>query len=58
MVTKNLFMENHNSVIGDVLRCNICTLNSTLEELLLLNVINAQLNAAQKYFAMHIGKQK
>lgn len=51
-------MENHNSVIGDALRCNICTLNSTLEELLLLNVINAQLNAAQKYFAMHIGKQK
>ncbi len=49
-------MEEHNSVIDDALRCNISTLNSTLEELLLLNVIKAKLNVKQKRICYAYGK--
>ena len=39
-------------------KCNICTLNCTLEELSLLNFIKEKPNATQKEIAAHIGKSE
>ena len=39
-------------------KCNICTLNCTLEELALLNFIKEKPNATQKEIAAHIGKSE
>lgn len=39
-------------------KCNICTLNCTLEELVLLNFIKEKPNATQKEIAVHIRKSE
>ena len=39
-------------------KCNICTLNCTLEELSLLNFIKEKPNATQKEIATHIRKSE
>ena len=39
-------------------KCNICTLNCTLEELALLNFIKEKPNATQKEIAVYIGKSE
>ncbi len=39
-------------------KCNICTLNCTLEELALLNFIKEKPNATQKEIAAHIRKSE
>ena len=46
------------SAAENVPKCNICTLNSTLEELALLNFIKEKPNATQKEIAVHIGKSE
>ena len=46
------------SAIGNDPKCNICTLNCTLEELALLNFIKEKPNATQKEIAVHIGKSE
>ena len=46
------------SAIGNEPKCNICTLNCTLEELALLNFIKEKPNATQKEIAVHIGKSE
>lgn len=39
-------------------KCNICTLNCTLEEIAVLNYLREQPKATQKEIAMHIGKSE
>ena len=46
------------SATGNDPKCNICTLNCTLEELALLNFIKEKPNATQKEIAVHIGKSE
>ena len=46
------------SATGNEPKCNICTLNCTLEELALLNFIKEKPNATQKEIAVHIGKSE
>ena len=46
------------SATGNDPKCNICTLNCTLEELALLNFIKDKPNATQKEIAVHIGKSE
>lgn len=41
-----------------VLKCNICTLNCTLEEIAVLNFLREQPKATQKEIAAHIGKSE
>ncbi len=42
----------------DVPKCNICTLNCTLEEIAVLNFLREQPKATQKEIAAHIGKSE
>ena len=46
------------SAAGEAPKCNICTLNCTLEELALLNFIKEKTNATQKEIAAHIRKSE
>lgn len=39
-------------------KCNICTLNCTLEEIAVLNFLREQPKATQKEIAVHIGKSE
>ena len=39
-------------------KCNICTLNCTLEEIAVLNFLREQPKATQKEIAAHIGKSE
>jgi predicted HTH transcriptional regulator len=39
-------------------KCNICTLNCTLEEIAVLNYLREQPKATQKEMAVHIGKSE
>ena len=39
-------------------KCNICTLNCTLEEIAVLNFLREQPKATQKEIALHIGKSE
>ncbi len=39
-------------------KCNICTLNCTLEEMAVLNLLREQPKATQKEIAVHIGKSE
>lgn len=39
-------------------KCNICTLNCTLEEIAVLNYLRERPNATQKEIAAHIGKSE
>lgn len=39
-------------------KCNICTLNCTLEEISVLNFLREQPKATQKEIAAHIGKSE
>ncbi|HIS22553.1 MAG TPA: MarR family transcriptional regulator, partial [Candidatus Cryptobacteroides intestinipullorum] len=41
-----------------VQKCNICTLNCTLEEIAVLNFLREQPKATQKEIAAHIGKSE
>lgn len=41
-----------------VQKCNICTLNCTLEEIAVLNFLQEQPKATQKEIAAHIGKSE
>lgn len=41
-----------------VSKCNICTLNCTLEEIAVLNFLREQPKATQKEIAAHIGKSE
>ena len=69
---RNLILDEHNELKNRYLhvlaetqsatentpKCNICTLNCTLEELALLNFIKEKPNATQKEIAAHIGKSE
>ena len=69
---RNLILDEHNELKSRYLhvlaetqsatentpKCNICTLNCTLEELALLNFIKEKPNATQKEIAAHIGKSE
>lgn len=47
-----------NTAKQNSLKCNICTLNCTLEEIAVLNFLREQPKATQKEIAAHIGKSE
>ena len=51
-------VQSANTTKKDSLKCNICTLNCTLEEMAVLNFLREQPKATQKEIAAHIGKSE
>lgn len=51
-------IQSANESMKTVSKCNICTLNCTLEEMAVLNFLREQPKATQKEIAVHIGKSE
>ena len=51
-------IQSANTTKEAALKCNICTLNCTLEEIAVLNFLREQPKATQKEIAAHIGKSE
>lgn len=50
--------QSANTSNNTIPKCNICTLNCTLEEIAVLNFLCEQPKATQKEIAVHIGKSE